>query len=125
MRSSEEWQRQADYDLDTAEYMLRGGRHAYAVFMSHLALEKSLKGLYRTRLGKTPPKTHNLAYLLAQTGLQAPQATLEFLVRLNEAHIATRYPDDLAAMQAAYSEPLVRSILAQARETMAWIREQS
>ena len=125
MRGPDEWQKQADYDIDTAEYMLRGGRNVYAVFMCHLAVEKMLKGLYQARLSKMPPKTHNLAYLLEQTGLCAPQATLEFLVRLNEAHIATRYPDNLASMQAAYPEPLVRAILAQAKETMAWIREQS
>ena len=125
MRSSDEWQRQAKYDIDTAEYMLRGGRRLYAVFMCHLAVEKALKGLYQVKLGKTPPKTHNLAYLLEQTGLSAPQATLEFLVRLNEANIAARYPENLAGMQKAYPEPLVRTILAQAKEAMAWIRERS
>ena len=125
MRSSEEWHRQAEYDIDTAEYMLRGGRRLYAVFMCHLALEKALKGLYQVKLGKTPPKTHNLGYLLEQTGVRAPQATLEFLVRLNEANIAARYPEDLAATQKAYPEPLVRTILGQAKEAMAWIRKQS
>ena len=39
----EEWFRQADYDLETAEYMLRGGRRFYAVFISHLAVEKALE----------------------------------------------------------------------------------
>ena len=120
-----EWFTQADYDLDTAEYMLRGGRRLYAVFMCHLAVEKALKGLYQAKLGKTPPKIHNLAYLLEQTGLRATQTMLEFLVRLNEANIAARYPDNLASMQKAYPEPLVRTILTQAKETMAWIREQS
>ena len=124
MRSSEEWQEQAKYDIDTADYMLSGGRHVYAVFMCHLAVEKALKGLYQAKRLKTPPKSHNLGYLLNQSGVGAPQSTIEFLVRLNEAHIATRYPDSLAAMQAAYPESLVKTILAQAKETMAWIGEQ-
>ncbi|MDO9528114.1 MAG: HEPN domain-containing protein [Syntrophales bacterium] len=50
----QEWLRQADYDMDTAEYMLSGGRYFYAVFMCHLSIEKALKGLfhalYRRRL---------------------------------------------------------------------------
>jgi HEPN domain-containing protein len=44
--SPEEWLRQADYDMDTAKFMLRGGRTAYAVFFCHLSVEKGLKGLY-------------------------------------------------------------------------------
>jgi len=124
-KQAEEWFRQADYDLDTADYMLKGGRYLYAVFMCHLAVEKALKGLYQARLGKTPPKIHNLAYLLEQSGLQAAQTTVEFLVRLNEANIAARYPGNLAAMQNAYPEPLVRTVLTQAKETMEWIRAQS
>jgi len=31
----EEWLRQADYDMDTADYMFRGGRYMYTVFMCH------------------------------------------------------------------------------------------
>lgn len=37
----EEWFAQAAYDLDTAEYMLEGGRRFYAVFMAHLCVEKA------------------------------------------------------------------------------------
>ena len=62
-----EWLKQADYDMDTAEFMCRGGRYFYAVFMCHLAIEKALKGLYQRNLQETPPKTHNLIYLLSKT----------------------------------------------------------
>ena len=64
-----EWMRQADYDLETAEYMLQGGRRFYAVFMCHLGMEKALKGLFEAKLGRLPPKTHNLVYLASQAGL--------------------------------------------------------
>ena len=46
-KDPQEWQRQADYDMDTAEYMYAGGRYVYAVFMCHLAVEKTLKGIYQ------------------------------------------------------------------------------
>lgn len=54
-----EWLRQAEYDMDTAEFMAEGGRYFYAVFMCHLAIEKALKGLYEQNLHEIPPKTHN------------------------------------------------------------------
>lgn len=43
-QAHEEWPRQADYDMDTADFMFSGGRYFYAVFMCHLSLEKALKG---------------------------------------------------------------------------------
>jgi hypothetical protein len=55
-----EWLKQADYDMGTAEFMAKGGRYFYAVFMCHLAIEKALKGLYEQNLHEIPPKTHNL-----------------------------------------------------------------
>ena len=62
-KSHEEWLKQANYDLDTADYMFKGGRYMYTVFMCHLSIEKALKGLYTEKLRKEPPKTHNLLYL--------------------------------------------------------------
>jgi HEPN domain-containing protein len=59
-----EWLKQADYDMDTADAMFTSGRYLYAVFMCHLSIEKSLKGLYSKELAEVPPKTHNLIYLL-------------------------------------------------------------
>ena len=62
----EEWLKQADYDMDTADVMFNNGRYFYAVFMCHLSIEKALKGLYIKTLNHVPPKTHNLLYLLTQ-----------------------------------------------------------
>lgn len=86
----EEWLRQADYDIETAVVMLNGGRHFYAVFMCHLAVEKALKGLYTEVLAKTPPKTHNLIYLLNAID-KRPQVELEKFYRQVE-HGQHSYP---------------------------------
>ena len=56
----DEWLKQANYDMDTADAMFASGRYLYAVFMCHLSIEKSLKGLYSKELAEVPPKTHNL-----------------------------------------------------------------
>ena len=54
--SGMEWLKQAEYDLETAEYLFSGGRYLYSVFMCHLAIEKALKGLYEKIIGDFPPK---------------------------------------------------------------------
>lgn len=99
----EEWLKQADYDIDTAEVMFNSGRHFYAVFMCHMSIEKALKGLYVNRLDEVPPKTHNLLYLLSKIGLRPEDELGLFITKLNTASIATRYPEDLAKLQAVYT----------------------
>ena len=120
----EEWLKQADYDMDTAEFMLGGGRCFYAVFMSHLSIEKAVKGLYQFKLGEVPPKIHNLMYILSRTGSNPPEEIEKFLIRLNEANIATRYPDDIAAIGAQYTTAVTRDILGKAKEALQWIKRQ-
>ena len=78
-----EWLKQADYDFDTARFMCSGGRYFYAVFMCHLAVEKALKGLYQQQRQETPPKTHNLIYLLDRIGLMPDQDKGRAMTRLN------------------------------------------
>jgi HEPN domain-containing protein len=121
---TEQWFTQADYDLDTAEYMLKGERYFYAVFMVHLAVEKALKGLWQARLQAMPPKTHNLLYLMEKIGVQAPAGVDQFLTTLNDVSVPTRYPDDLQKILADYSEVAVREILAKSREVLSWIKAQ-
>ena len=123
-KSHEEWLRQADYDMDTAEFMLKGGRSFYAAFMCHLAIEKAVKGLYQWRLRKVPPKVHNLVFLIRRVGIRPPEGVDMLMARLSEAQIATRYPEDLASVQADYGEDAVREVIAQSKEVLKWIKQQ-
>lgn len=123
VKDSREWLTQAEYDFQTAEYMFEGGRYVYAVFMAHLALEKALKGVYQKRLQDFPPKTHNLIYFLGRLELKPPQAIGEFLVKLDQASIATRYPDELKRVQRIYVEPVVKEILLQTKEALEWVNK--
>ncbi len=123
-KRTEEWLRQSDYDMDAADYMYQGGRYMYAVFMSHLAVEKALKGLYFERRRETPPRSHSLVYLLNAVGIVPPEKPGKFITRLSEASIPTRYPEDLARLQQVYTADVVKEILAGGKEAIAWIRGQ-
>ena len=50
VKSPQEWRKQADYDIKTAEIMFDNKRYFYAVFMCHLSIEKALKGICLDRL---------------------------------------------------------------------------
>lgn len=119
-----EWLKQADYDIDTAEFMFGGGRYFYAVFMCHLSLEKAMKGLYYERLKEVPPRIHNLVYLLNKAGIKPPEETGRFIVKLNEANVVTRYPEDIEKLQRDYTRDAVKNILVKSREALEWIKKQ-
>jgi len=119
-----EWLKQADYDIETAEFMFNGGRYFYSVFMCHLSIEKALKGLYQFTLEQVPPKTHNLVYLLNKIEIKPDEKIGRFMIKLNEANIATRYPEDLATLQKNYSKNITDTIFRDTKEALKWIKQQ-
>lgn len=119
-----EWLKQADYDMDTADAMFTSGRYFYAVFMCHLSIEKALKGLYSKELAEVPPKTHNLIYLLKKIGKKPSQDSLKFITKLNTASVATRYPDDLSKIQAAYTREITNEMILKSKDILKWVKRQ-
>jgi len=47
-----------------------------------------------------------------------------FIVKLNRANIATRYPEGLETLQKAYTKTITREIIINTKEALAWIRQQ-
>jgi HEPN domain-containing protein len=120
----EEWFFQSDYDLETAESMLKAGRNIYCIFMCHLSLEKALKGLYIKRLNKMPPKLHDLMYFVGKINLDLPESISDFLVWINGLSITVRYPEDLRKMVVLYTKEQTIHIYQQTKTAQQWIKMQ-
>ncbi len=118
-----EWFEQARYDLDTGEFLFEGGRYIYAVFMCHLALEKALKGKLVLRKQTIPPKSHNLVYLLKNTGINidVTDKNYLFLIKINEWCIPTRYPDKLSDIKSMFDKRRVSDILKNTKGVLEWL----
>ena len=123
LKATENWLAQVDYDLATAEHMLQAGRYIYVIFMSHLALEKTLKALVTEETRALPPRTHNLIDLAQRSRLDLSQMQRDFIGRINSASIVTRHPDDLSQMVIQYPETVAREYLEQTKELIAWLRQ--
>ena len=119
----EEWLRQAEYDLETADAMFKTGRYIYTVFMCHLSIEKALKGLYAEKFKKNPPKIHNLNYFCEKTGLNPPQKLGNFIDKLNSLSVPTRYPDLLEKLIKDYEKELTEKMLNQTKELLEWLKK--
>lgn len=122
-RDTQNWIALSDYDFETACHMLATGRYLYVVFMCHLAIEKMLKA-HLTEVTQTVPiKTHDLIYLIKKSGLGLPQAYLEFVGKINNASVPTRYPEDLQRMIELYPESVARDYLDRTNEVLGWLRQ--
>jgi len=113
----------AEYDLNTAEHMLKTGRYIYVIFMCHLSIEKMMKALSSEVTDKTPPKTHNLIYLTKLSGIHFLEDHFEFVSKLNNASVVTRYPDDFKKLVEAYPEDIAKSYLSQTKEIIEWLKQ--
>ncbi|GHT33059.1 DNA-binding protein [Bacteroidia bacterium] len=120
----EEWFFQSDYDLETAYHMLQTKRNVYCLFMCHLSLEKALKALYIKRLNEFPPKLHALMYFVNKIQLEISEEYLLFIEKIDSLSIVTRYPEDLRAMIAIYTQKQTTDIYEQTKTIQQWLKQQ-
>jgi len=103
--------------------MLKSGRYIYVIFMCHLSIEKILKALV-TEINKSPaPKSHNLIYLLKLGNIKLPEESLNFIAKINNASIVTRYPGDFSRILDAYPEVIAEEYLSKSKEIHQWLKE--
>ncbi len=122
-KDSENFLVSAEYDVGTAEHMLKTGRYIYVVFMCHLALEKMLKAVATMVTHKPAPKTHNLLYLTKLAEISFSDKHFEFVSKINNASIITRYPEDFAQLIEVYPEKIVIEYLHQTKDVIAWLKQ--
>jgi len=117
------WIKSSNYDIRTAENMLKTGRYIYVLFMCHLSVEKLLKALYEVVLKKIPPKTHNLVYLSKSIGLEIPEKSLSTIESLNDLSIVTRYPEDMDSLVKAFKKERVAEYLNRTKALLKWLKK--
>ena len=119
-----EWFKQSDYDYKTALFMHESGRYFYAVFMCHLAIEKAMKGLYLKNLTIIPPKIHKLNYFIDKLKLLPDEEFMNFIASLDNAGVATRYPESLKIISSEYKKKNTLDILVKSKEILRWLKKE-
>jgi len=117
------WLDSAQYDAETAGHMFTAGRYIYTIFMCHLVLEKALKAKVEEITGRTPPKTHNLRFLLKISGLEPSEDMVTFISKLSDVSIPTRYPGDFEELVNMYDKTTAETYLKTTREVFQWIKK--
>lgn len=118
MRCEEEikyWADLAKYDFGVAQALLESKKYVYALFFAHLVVEKMLKALFVGMNGSTPPPTHNLLRLAAETRLDLSEEDREFLRGLMEFNIEARYPRDVNKVRKISTRKFTEQTLGQVK----------
>ena len=121
----EYWLDIAQYDLDTAQTMLNGGRWLYVVFMCQQAVEKLLKGLYVLYVDDNVPKTHNIRVLVEKFENLLPEAVTDERYNLFEDltvhYLNGRYADYKQKMSERLNEETATDYHDRTKGVFAWL----
>ena len=119
------WIDLSDRDLETAEWVVKGGYNLHAGFMCHQAVEKILKGYFTKIKEDTPPFIHNLTDLAVKTGLYDLMGNEQkaFINALNPLNIEARYPEYKNKIAQTMTKEVTQNILTNTKELLQWTKQ--
>lgn len=120
------WLDIAEYDLVTAEAMLKTKRYLYVAFMCHQVIEKTLKAYYVFLKNKIPPYIHNLSTLSKKSGLyeKLSEEQKDFIDFVDPLNIEARYPSYKNMLSKTMTKQKSKEILENTKELKIWIEKQ-
>ncbi|MCL2446266.1 MAG: HEPN domain-containing protein [Oscillospiraceae bacterium] len=122
------WLDLADYDLETAQAMLKTKRYLYVGFMCHQTIEKALKAVIAKDCadGDTPPKIHDLTKLSVRANMLEAMSDeqQDFIEKLNPLNIQARYPEHKERLAMALDKGICQDLISSTEDFLCWIKEQ-
>ncbi|MBF0408758.1 MAG: HEPN domain-containing protein [Candidatus Riflebacteria bacterium] len=119
------WKEMSDYDIETAEAMLKSKRYLYVGFMSHQAVEKILKACFVKKNDDIAPFSHSLSYIAkkAQIYEHFSEEQKMFIDMLEPMNIECRYPTHKEQLLTSLTEEKCKEILDKSKELQTWIKQ--
>ncbi len=117
------WKKSAEHDLDTAKSLIKEKKFDWALFLGHLVLEKVLKAIFVKEKEIFPPRTHNLVFLIKETGIQINEEEFDFFEEVNTFNISTRYPDDQFKFYELCTEKFTLEKFKNMEEKYLWLKK--
>lgn len=117
------WIDLSNYDLETADAMLKTKRFLYVGFMAHQTIEKVLKAYFVKLRNEAPSYTHKLLLLAEETELknEFSEKQLELLEKLTPLNVEARYPKYKEEVLKSLTQEKCESILKDTKELQKWI----
>ncbi len=131
----EYWMQYANYDLETAEAMLKSKRYVYVAFTCQQAIEKAVKALHVLYTGNEAPKSHNILYVfelifnneeycnnISDEHFEKDKEKYKTLfTTLHSYYIAERYTDYKRQVSESLREENSKELLDKTKEVFKWL----
>ncbi len=114
------WVDKAEQHLRGASVLLQSGLDPQCVFFCEQAMETLLKAIWVEQASEgVPPRTHDLVSLAKDLGLKLSEQQTEFLRKLAEQYMPTRYAD----IPVEYSREAAENYYKNTMELFSWLRQ--
>lgn len=115
----------SDYDLETAEAMLKSKRYLYVGFMCHQTIEKIFKGYFTSIKSETAPFSHSLSYIAKKGDFYEffTEEQKDFIDQIEPLNIEARYPSHKERLLKSLTKEKCKEILKGTRELQLWIKQ--
>ena len=119
------WTELSDYDVETAEVMLKNKRYLYVGFMCHQSIEKIFKAYFVRLKNETAPYTHALSYLAKKGEFYDlfSEEQRDFIDMLEPLNIETRYPSYKERLLKSLTNAKCTEILNNTKQLQQWIKQ--
>ena len=119
------WIELSDYDLETAEAMLKSRRFLYVGFMCHQTIEKAFKAYFTVLKSDVAPYSHSLSYLAKKGDFYElfSEEQKDFIDQIEPLNIEARYPSHKERLLKSLTESKCIEIIGKTKEIQEWIKE--
>ncbi len=119
------WKELSDYDIETADAMLKSKRYLYLGFMCHQSIEKILKAYFVKVNGITAPFSHSLSYIAKEAEIydlfsEDQQKLIDMLEPMN---IECRYPTHKEQLLKSLTDDRGQELFDRSKELQIWIKK--
>lgn len=118
------WKISARRSWKTALDLYKTKHYDACLFFSHLAIEKSLKGLIVKRTHKTPPYIHDLARLANLAKIDLLDKQIQELRTITTFNIASRYDEVKLAFYKRCTPKFTKKYLTISRRWYLWLKKE-
>ncbi len=102
----------ADQNWEEVGTMFTAGAYVPCLFWAHLTIEKLAKALWvKGNAGDTPPFTHNISKLLADTSLLLTPVQARFVQQLNTFQLEGRYESYTTNLRQLATKAFTQAVL--------------
>jgi HEPN domain-containing protein len=117
------WLASSDDDYQVMQSLLDNGHYVWALFLSHLVIEKLLKAYHVRYVDINYPRIHNLDEIAVKANLDLSTEQKGCLVELTTFNLRARYPDYKNRFQKKATRPFTEKKIAEIKEFRQWLLE--